>query len=46
VIEAVESWEHAFVSGVQWHPENMLTANDTASFAIFKGFITASIERK
>lgn len=46
IIEAIESKEHPFVLGVQWHPESMLQVNDEASEKIYKGFITACIEYK
>ncbi|HLR14527.1 MAG TPA: gamma-glutamyl-gamma-aminobutyrate hydrolase family protein [Bacillota bacterium] len=41
IIEAVESKEHAFVFGAQWHPENMAVDGDKDSIAIFDGFIAA-----
>lgn len=42
IIEAVESEEHNFVLGLQWHPENMLSEqNDKVSSKIFTGFIEA-----
>ncbi|SHG75038.1 gamma-glutamyl-gamma-aminobutyrate hydrolase family protein [Ornithinibacillus halophilus] len=41
IIEAVESTTHRFALGVQWHPENMVTVGDEASFNIYKGFIEA-----
>src|SRR5690625_990141 len=28
IIEAIESKKHTFVLGLQWHPENMMIAND------------------
>lgn len=46
VIEAIESKEHPFVLGLQWHPENMLAAGDKASLKIFQGFIKACQIRK
>lgn len=46
IIEAIESKEHPFVLGIQWHPEAMLQANDDASEKIYKGFIRACIEYK
>lgn len=39
VIEAIESKEHSFVLGLQWHPEKMAPANDDASLKIFRGFV-------
>ncbi|MCP2033874.1 putative glutamine amidotransferase [Planomicrobium sp. HSC-17F08] len=44
VVEAIESKEHHFVLGLQWHPENMAIAADEASKNIFKGFIEACTE--
>lgn len=44
VIEAIESKQHRFVLGVQWHPENLATVNDAASIKIFNGFIAACKE--
>lgn len=44
VIEAIESKEHRFVLGLQWHPENMAIASDEASMRIFEGFIEACRE--
>ena len=44
IVEAVESSNHAFVLGLQWHPENLLTKGDEASLHIFNGFIKACQE--
>lgn len=44
IIEAVESNQHHFVLGVQWHPENMARAGDSASHQIFSGFVEACKE--
>lgn len=41
IIEAVESTEHKFALGVQWHPENLLEAGDEPSKKIYEGFIAA-----
>lgn len=41
VIEAIESRTHKFALGLQWHPENMMMADDAASRNIFQGFISA-----
>lgn len=41
VIEAIESKEHRFVLGVQWHPENMTKKEEVYSREIFKAFIEA-----
>jgi putative glutamine amidotransferase len=42
VVEAIESQEHKFVLGVQWHPE-FLTPLDEVSNKIFTAFIHASM---
>jgi len=44
IVEAVESTHHHFVLGVQWHPENMARASDSASVQIFSGFVEACKE--
>ncbi|WP_394121520.1 gamma-glutamyl-gamma-aminobutyrate hydrolase family protein [Planococcus donghaensis] len=44
IIEAIESTQHHFALGVQWHPENMARAKDSASLGIFTGFIEACRE--
>lgn len=41
IIEAVESKDHNFVLGMQWHPENLAVAQEEESKAIFDGFIAA-----
>lgn len=41
VVEAIESKDHSFVLGLQWHPENMAEAADPASLKIFEGFVEA-----
>jgi putative glutamine amidotransferase len=46
VVEAIESKEHHFVLGLQWHPENMAVASDIPSQKIFKGFIEACLEEE
>lgn len=38
VIEGIESREHGFVLGVQWHPE-FLSGRDPAQQAIFRSFV-------
>ncbi|TWT16077.1 gamma-glutamyl-gamma-aminobutyrate hydrolase family protein [Planomicrobium sp. CPCC 101079] len=45
VVEAIESKEHRFVLGLQWHPENMARAEDAPSLRIFEGFIAACQEK-
>lgn len=44
IVEAIESKQHPFALGVQWHPENMARAGDAASLGIFAGFIEACRE--
>src|SRR5690606_25698442 len=44
IVEAIESTKHYFALGVQWHPENMARAADSASLGIFQGFIEACRE--
>lgn len=44
IVEAIESTQHHFALGVQWHPENMARAKDSASLGIFAGFIEACRE--
>lgn len=39
IIEAIESKEHSFALGLQWHPEKMAPAKDEASLKIFRGFV-------
>lgn len=41
IVEAIESKEHTYVLGAQWHPECMAVAGDEPSKAIFDGFIKA-----
>ncbi|CAM3274119.1 gamma-glutamyl-gamma-aminobutyrate hydrolase family protein [Filibacter tadaridae] len=41
IIEAVESVQHDFVMGVQWHPEALATAGDEVSVRLFERFINA-----
>ncbi|TQR21280.1 gamma-glutamyl-gamma-aminobutyrate hydrolase family protein [Psychrobacillus vulpis] len=41
IIEAIESKNHTFVMGVQWHPESLMLKNDLASSHILKAFIDA-----
>lgn len=43
IIEAVESSEHRFVLGVQWHPE-LMTEHYPVAGRIFEHFIQASLE--
>lgn len=46
VIEAIESSAHSFVLGLQWHPEQLVAANDTSSLKIYQGFITSCQNNK
>jgi len=46
VVEAIESMDHPFVLGVQWHPEGMILANDHASTKIYQGFVEASMKKE
>ncbi|AFA47473.1 gamma-glutamyl-gamma-aminobutyrate hydrolase family protein [Acetobacterium woodii] len=45
VIEAVESVEHDFVLGVQWHPEKLLEKNHSWS-VLFAAFVKKAVEYK
>jgi putative glutamine amidotransferase len=39
IIEAIESVEHSFVLGVQWHPEPLAVHGDSISKDIFNRFV-------
>jgi putative glutamine amidotransferase len=43
LVEAIESTEHRFAVGVQWHPECLLEKDDTISQKIFGAFVKAAI---
>lgn len=45
IIEAVESPNHNFVVGVQWHPEALMDNEDQVSFRLFSAYIKACLER-
>lgn len=45
IIEAIESKEHRFALGLQWHPENLAVSKDKHAQQIFQGFID-SCQRK
>ena len=45
-IEAIESTQHAFVLGVQWHPEALADNKETVSLAIFEKFLEKSCESR
>jgi len=46
IIEAVESTDHQFVLGVQWHPEALAEGSDAISLRIFQTFIDKSKESR
>lgn len=46
IIECLESKDHSFVYGFQWHPEEFAIDGDEPSKRIFKAYIEAAIERK
>jgi putative glutamine amidotransferase len=41
IVEAIESKQHRFAIGVQWHPENMTRTGDQPSLQLFEAFIKA-----
>lgn len=46
IVEAVESENHTFIYGFQWHPEEFALIGDEPSKKLFAKFIEAAIERK
>jgi len=46
IVEAIESSNHQFVLGVQWHPEELLISGDAVSLRIFEAFIDACLLQK
>ena len=46
IIEAIESTEHAFVLGVQWHPEALADNRETASLLLSEKFLKKSLESR
>lgn len=46
IIEGVESTEHSFVFGFQWHPEEFALDGDEPSKRVFKAYIEAAKKRK
>ncbi|MCG7335709.1 gamma-glutamyl-gamma-aminobutyrate hydrolase family protein [Sporosarcina sp. ACRSM] len=46
IIETIESAQHQFVIGVQWHPERLAENGDSVSMGIFNRFIQACNNRK
>nr|WP_280922975.1 gamma-glutamyl-gamma-aminobutyrate hydrolase family protein [Virgibacillus litoralis] len=46
IIEAIESKQHSFVLGLQWHPEAKVKSGDVTSLRIYQSFIEAcKVER-
>lgn len=45
IVEAIESTEHRFALGVQWHPEGLIEKEDQVSLKLFKSYINACLER-
>jgi len=45
IAEGIESLNHRFVLGVQWHPEN-LSASDPASRRLFRAFVEACMGQR
>ncbi|MFS0689569.1 gamma-glutamyl-gamma-aminobutyrate hydrolase family protein [Sporosarcina sp. 179-K 8C2 HS] len=45
IIEAVESTDHQFVVGVQWHPEALMQNADQVSVRLFEAYMKACVER-
>jgi len=41
IIEAIESTNHTFALGVQWHPECLAHTNEQTSVKIFRSFVHA-----
>ncbi len=46
IIEAIESPEHHFVVGVQWHPEALLEKDDQFSVRLFSTYMKACLEKR
>lgn len=46
IVECVESKNHSFVFGFQWHPEEFAVDGDEPSKRIFKAYINAAIEHR
>ena len=46
IIEAIESTEHHFVVGVQWHPEALLDKDDQVSVRLFSAYMKACVEKR
>ncbi|MFC5601898.1 gamma-glutamyl-gamma-aminobutyrate hydrolase family protein [Sporosarcina koreensis] len=45
IVEAVESTDHHFVVGVQWHPEALMQNEDQVSMRLFEAYMKACTER-
>ncbi|MCG7343353.1 gamma-glutamyl-gamma-aminobutyrate hydrolase family protein [Sporosarcina sp. ACRSL] len=45
IVEAVESTDHRFVVGVQWHPEALRQSDDQVSIRLFDAYLKACQER-
>ena len=45
IIESIESPQHSFVVGVQWHPEALMGKDDQVSMRLFSAYIKACLER-
>lgn len=45
IIEAIESPDHHFVVGVQWHPEALMQNVDQVSIRLFETYMKACVER-
>lgn len=45
IIESIESPQHSFVVGVQWHPEALIEKDDQVSMRLFSTYMKACLER-
>ncbi len=45
IVEAIESPDHHFVIGVQWHPEALVENADQVSKRLFEAYMKACLER-
>jgi len=45
IVEAIESPDHHFVIGVQWHPEALMQCTDQVSKNLFEAYSKACLER-
>lgn len=46
VIEGIESTQHRFVVGVQWHPEALMHTQDVAGLGVYKALVAAARQRE